>query len=53
MINDQDALETTIHVLVSALIPGDRQQAKRPRKGVRASQRTASDAPLPPLAQRQ
>jgi AcrR family transcriptional regulator len=53
MISGQDALETTIHFLASALIPGDRQQAKRPRKGVRARQRTASDPSLPPpLAQR-
>jgi AcrR family transcriptional regulator len=52
MISDRDALETTIHFLVGALIPGDRQQAKRPRKGVRTSQRTPSDAPLPPPGQR-
>lgn len=33
MISDDDALETTIHFLVAALIPSD--QAKRQRKGIR------------------
>lgn len=32
MISDRDALETTIHFLVSALIPGDTIETKSPRK---------------------
>lgn len=36
MISDNDALETTIHFLVGALIPSDRHQNKGSRKRVRA-----------------
>jgi AcrR family transcriptional regulator len=53
MISDNEALETTIHFLIGALIPGDRQEIKSPRKRIRASRETSSGASLPQLAQRQ
>lgn len=53
MISDNDALETTIHFLISALIPAERHQSDGPRKRNRKVKRTASDAPLPQFARRQ
>lgn len=53
MISDNDALETTIHFLIGALIPGDRHETKGPRKRNRAVRGTSSGAPLPQFAQRQ
>lgn len=53
MITDHDALETTIHFLVNALIPGDRHEAKGRRKRSTPLRKTSSEAPLPPFLHRQ
>jgi AcrR family transcriptional regulator len=53
MISDKDALETTIHFLIGALIPGDHHEIKDPRKRIRPIRGTSSGAPLPQFAQRQ
>jgi hypothetical protein len=53
MISDSDAVETTIHFLVGALIPSDAHQTKAPRKRIRPIRGTSPGAPLPHFAQRQ
>lgn len=53
MISDHDALETTIHFLIGALIPSDRHEAKGPRKQNRAIKGTSSGVPLTQFAPRQ
>jgi AcrR family transcriptional regulator len=53
MISEKDALETTIHFLIGALIPNDRRETKKPRKRNRQSTQTSSGAPLPQFAHRQ
>jgi AcrR family transcriptional regulator len=52
MISDHDALETTIHFLIGALIPGGRDEIKGPRKRSRASRGTPSGASMAQFAQR-
>jgi AcrR family transcriptional regulator len=39
MVSDKDALETTIHFLIAALIPGERHEIKVPRSRTRAIRR--------------
>jgi AcrR family transcriptional regulator len=46
MISDQDALETTIHFLIGALISSDRHETRRPRKRIRAISDKPSNALL-------
>jgi AcrR family transcriptional regulator len=43
MISDDDALETTIHFLIGALISDDRHETKGPRKRTRAIRGTVED----------
>jgi AcrR family transcriptional regulator len=53
MISDKDALETTIHFLIGALIPGEGHEIRDPRKRIRPGTGKSSAATLPQPAQRQ
>ena len=53
MISDQDALDTTIHILSGALLPDERHKTKRARGRNRPLGGTSSEAALPQFTQRQ